>query len=73
MAFRVTARPGDSIGYADTMDEVLEIAKGAEPGRYRIEKLWLDSATGELRAWEWGEVNKDRDGRIRLDLPPWIH
>ena len=72
MAFRVSAPAGVSIGYADTIEEVLELAKGAEPGRYRIEKIWLDPATGELRIWEWGEISKDGAGGIKLDLPPWI-
>jgi hypothetical protein len=69
IAFRVSAGAGDSIGYADTLDEVLELAKGADPGRYRIEKIWLDPATGELRMWEWGEISKDASGGIKLDLP----
>jgi hypothetical protein len=70
--FRVTARAGGSLGDASTMDEVIELAQCAPPGRYRIEKVSLDSATGELRCWEWGAVIKDRKGGIKLDLPPWI-
>jgi hypothetical protein len=69
-AFRVTARGGAPIGDADTLDEVLELAKGAPPGRYRLVKIWLDRATGDLRCWGWGEIIKDPDGGIKLDLPP---
>ena len=72
MAFRVSAAAGDSIGYADTMDEVLEVAKAAEPGRYRIEKIWLDPATGELRFWEWGEISKGRRGRDQAGPPSMV-
>ncbi|HEV3263565.1 MAG TPA: hypothetical protein VG013_42410 [Gemmataceae bacterium] len=70
-AFRVVAN-GGLIGEADTIDGVVEIAKGASPGRYVIEKVSLDPATGELRSWEWGAVVKERDGGIKLDLPPWF-
>lgn len=69
---RVFARSGALLGEAQTMDGVIELAKGARPGRYRIEKVSLDPETGELRSWEWGAVIKGRDGAIKLDLPPWI-
>ena len=71
-AFRLTARVGGSISTAGTIDEVLELAKGAPPGRYRIDKIWLDGATGDLRCWEWGELIKGPDGMIKMDLPPWL-
>jgi hypothetical protein len=70
--FRVIARAGAVLGETQTMDGVIELAKGARPGRYRIEKVSLDPATGELRTWEWGAVIKQRNGAIKLDLPPWI-
>jgi hypothetical protein len=50
MAFRITARAGDSIGDTATMDEALELAKAAPPGRYRLDKLYRDPATGLVRA-----------------------
>ncbi len=71
-AFRVTARGGGPIGDADTIDGVIDLARGAPPGRYRIDKIWLDRDTGDLRSWEWGEIEKDPKGEIKLDLPPWI-
>jgi hypothetical protein len=71
--FHVTARAGGSIGDADTLDGVVDIAKNAPPGRYRIEKISLDPATGDVRSWKWGAVRKDRQGGIKLDLPPWIN
>jgi hypothetical protein len=60
LVFRVTARDGGSIGETDTMDGVLELAKGAPPGHYRIDKISLDPATGDLRSWEWGTIIKGR-------------
>ena len=69
--FRITARAGGSIGVADTMDGVVELAKDASPGHYRIEKLSLDKTTGEVRSWRCGEVTKDRKGVIKLHLSPW--
>jgi hypothetical protein len=70
--FRVIAHDGGSIGEADSIDGVVELAKSAPPGRYRIEKVSRDPATGELRSWEWGGVIKNRKGAIKLDLPPWL-
>jgi hypothetical protein len=72
MAFRLTSCAGDSIGDADTLDEALELAKGAPPGRYRLDKLYRDPATGLVRAWEWGAITKGVRGGIRLEFPPWI-
>ena len=72
IVFRVTARSGASIGDADTMDGVVELAKNAPSGRYQIDKISLDPATGELRTWKWGTLIKDRKGGIKLNLPPWI-
>jgi hypothetical protein len=69
---RVIARAGAVLGEAQTMDGVIELAKGARPGRYRIEKVSLDPATGELRSWKWGAVIKEKNGGIKLELPPWI-
>jgi hypothetical protein len=69
-AFRVISRADGPIGDADTMDEILELAKGAAPGRYRLVKFYLDRATGDLRCWEWGVITKDRRGGIRLEIPP---
>jgi hypothetical protein len=72
-AFRVIARSGDLIGEADTMEEVLEVAKSVPPGRYRIERISTDPASDALRTWDWGTLSKNRKGTIKLDLPPWLH
>jgi hypothetical protein len=72
VVFRITARDCGSIGETDTLDGVVELAKGAPPGRYRLDKISLDPATGDLRSWDWGTIIKDRKGRIKLDLPPWV-
>jgi hypothetical protein len=71
-AFRLAASAGGSISDADTIDEVLELARGSPPGRYRIQKIRLDRHTGDLRCWEWGELIKGPDGLIELDHPPWL-
>jgi PilZ domain len=71
--FRVTAHTGGrSIVDADPMDGVIDLAKVAAPGHYGVERISLDPAARDLRAWEWGEVVKDLNGGIELDLPPWI-
>ena len=70
--FRVTAQNGASMGEAATMDGVVELAKDAPPGRYQIQKIHLDPATGDLRCWEWGTIIKDHGGGIKLDLALWL-
>ena len=70
--YRITARAGGPIGDADTLDEALELAKGAPPGPYRLDKCYSDPTTGTLRSWEWGSITKGPRGGIKLTLPPWI-
>jgi hypothetical protein len=72
LVYRITARAGDPIGEADTLDEVLELAKGAPPGPYRLDKCYSDPTTGTFRSWEWGSITKGPRGGIKLTLPPWI-
>lgn len=71
-AFCLTASDGEPIGEADTIDGLIELARNAPPGRYRIDKVSLDPDTGAPRFWEWGAIVKELDGGINLDLPPWI-
>ena len=70
-AFHLAPR-GGLIGSAATMDGVIGLVKDAPPGCYRLRKLTLDPATGDLRSWDWGTMVKGSDGGIKLDLPPWI-
>ena len=70
IAYRMLARSGP-IGDAHTLDEVLEVAGAAPPGRYRLLKFFLDRATGDLRCWEFGAIAVDRRGGIRLEIRPW--
>jgi hypothetical protein len=70
--YRLIARNGQIVGEADSLDGIIEIAKKARSGRYRINKVWLDPSTGDLRTWSWGRLVKSRDGRIDLHLPPWM-
>lgn len=69
--YRVISRAGKMIGEADSLDGVIEIARKARSGRYRIDKISLDPSTGQSKSWTWGKVIKSPDGRIELDLPPW--
>ncbi len=70
--YRVFAPDGSPVGDADSIDEVVEIARKAMPGRYRIDCISSDLATGMAAARTWGAVIKSRKGRITLDAPPWI-
>ncbi len=70
--YHVISRDGFSLGEADSIDGIVELVKAAGPGCYRIERLSLEPATGDLRSWEWGAITKSREGLIALDLPPWI-
>ena len=70
--FRVTARAGASIGETDTIEGLVELTKGARPGRYEIERISFDPTTGDLRSWRFGSIRKTRSGVIELDLPPWL-
>jgi hypothetical protein len=70
--YRVISRAGKVIGETDSIDGVVEIAKKARSGRYAINKVWLDPSSGDQKSWTWGKITKSRDGRIELDLPPWV-
>ena len=55
------------------MDEVLELAKGAPPGRYRIEKIYARSRHGGPPVLEMGDDHSRTAGEsIKVELPPWI-
>jgi hypothetical protein len=69
---RVFAPDGSPVGDADTIDEVVEIAREAMPGRYRIDCIATDVVTGMPASRTWGAVIRSRKGRITLDVPPWI-
>ena len=69
--YRVVAPDGNLIGEGASIDEVVEIVKQAQPGRYRIDLVQsgLGPAVGSSRIW--GEVIKTVRGRIKLNAPPW--
>lgn len=69
--YRVFSPDGDPIGDADSLDGVVEIARNAAPGRYRVNRITSDPASGEERSLTWGAVIKSAKGRIKLDVPPW--
>jgi hypothetical protein len=70
--FRLLAYGGDSIGEARSIDEAIELARGATPGRYRVQEISIDFATGALRSFIWGTIIKRDDGGVELEPPPWI-
>jgi hypothetical protein len=69
--YRVVAPDGSLIGEGASIDEVVELVKQAQPGRYRIDLVQsgLGAAVGSSRIW--GEVIKTVRGRIKLNAPPW--
>jgi hypothetical protein len=71
-SYRLVSTDGSPTGETDSLDGLVEIMKAAPPGRYQIETLSLDLATGELRSWSWAAIVKDSGGRVELDLPPWL-
>jgi hypothetical protein len=70
--YRVFSPDGNPIGDADSMDGVVEIARNAVPGRYRIDRIAADPGLAVTTSRTWGAVIKSRKGRITLDVPPWI-
>jgi hypothetical protein len=71
-AYKVVSPDGVSLGDADFIDGVVEVVKGAAPGRYVIQRVSLDPDTGDQRSWDWGAITKSRKGKITLDLPSWM-
>jgi hypothetical protein len=69
--YRVVAPDGNLLGEGTSIDDVVEIAKKAQPGRYRVDLVnsEADPALGSSRIW--GEVIKTVRGRIKLSAPPW--
>ena len=68
--YRVIAPDGASLGEGNSIDEIVEIVKQAQPGaRRRPDPDRSDAATGSTRTW--GEVIKTMRGRIKLNAPPW--
>jgi hypothetical protein len=70
--YRVSSPSGNPIGDADSIDGVVEIARNAVPGRYRIDYISADPGSGVPRSCTWGAVIKSGKGRITLEAPPWI-
>lgn len=69
--YRVISPDGSALGEGNSIDEAIEIVKGAKPGRYRVDLVpdAADPAAGSAR--NWGEIIKTVRGRIKLVAPPW--
>jgi len=70
--YRVFSSDGKPIGDADSIDGVVEIARSAIPGRYRIDRIAADPGLAVATSRTWGAVIKSRKGEITLDVPPWV-
>jgi hypothetical protein len=70
--FRLIAPDERSIGEADTIDQLIELARSTRPGRYRIDAVSGDPKSGVTTSMEWGEIIKERGGGISLNPPPWF-
>ncbi len=71
-AYKVVSPDGVPLGDAESIDGVVEVVKRAAPGRYVIQRVSVDPATGDPQFWDWGAITKSRKGKITLDLPPWM-
>jgi hypothetical protein len=69
--YHVISPDGTLIGEGTSIDEVVEVVRQAQPGRYRVDivKSEPDAAGSSSRVW--GEVIKTARGRIKLSAPPW--
>jgi hypothetical protein len=71
-SYRAISCEGSIISEAPSLDELIELMKAAPAGNYEIERISLDAASGEVRSWRQGTIIRDRRGRLKLDLPPWL-
>jgi hypothetical protein len=69
---RLVAPDGSTAGEAESLDGIIEVARVAAPGRYRLEQTCPDPGEEAPGPWVWGEIIKGPVGTIELDLPPWI-
>ena len=70
--YRILSGTGNPIGEMHSIHGIIELLKGVQSGRYRIEVFSLDRITRDLRYWDWGGDTKSREGRITLDRLPWL-
>ena len=69
--YRVVAPDGSLIGEGASIDEVVEIVKAAQPGRYRVDLVQTGTGPAAGSARIWGEVIKTMRGRDQARaLPP---
>ena len=72
MPFRVFAPDGSPIGDVESIDEVIELARQSPPGRYQVDQVSTDIASGDQKSRTWGSVTRSNKGKIALHAPPWI-
>jgi hypothetical protein len=70
--YRLVGPDAGTIGDADSVDGIVEIATKVPPGRYRIDQVIEAPGRAGAVSRAWGNLIKTRDGRVKLDLPPWF-
>ena len=70
--YRVIAPDGGLLGEGSSIDEIVEIVKQAQPGRYRVDLVQAGPGPAAGSSRTWGEVIKTMRGRIKLSAPPWL-
>jgi hypothetical protein len=70
--YRIVGGDGVAMGDADTIEGLVENAKNAPAGLYRIEQVRVGPNRPEETTRDWGELIKSRKGRIKLKVPPWV-
>jgi hypothetical protein len=69
--YQVISPDGSLVGEGASIDEVVELVRLAQPGRYRVEIVRSDADPALNSSRTWGEVIKTVRGRIKLNAPPW--
>ena len=69
--YQVISPDGTLVGEGTSIDEVVEVVRRAQPGRYRVDIVKSETDPAQSSSRVWGEVIKTVRGRIKLSAPPW--
>ena len=69
--YRVVAADDSILGEGSSIDEIVQLVKQLQPGRYRVDLVQPGSGGTDGTSRTWGEVIKTLRGRIKLNAPPW--
>jgi hypothetical protein len=70
--YRVIAPDGSILGEGNSIDEIVQLVKQTQPGRYRVDLVQPGPGPTDESSRTWGEVIKTMRGRIKLNAPPWV-